>query len=153
MRWWAGKLSAIVLVLSLASCVSYVDVRAPAPGSVESPIECSSPLEQRGYLRRLRAQDDLSRRLDFVYLDSVRGPQDVILDRFRVENPAKDERGFFTVLADLFRSEPEYAPAYRIYMSIYGAGNCTGPAIPGFGFLDSAAPDAGAKAEAISSDQ
>ena len=122
------------LVAWASACVSYVDVRPPAKGSVENPVECGSPLEQRGYLKRLRGSD-LERRLEFEYLDSVPGPRDVILDRFRVENPAPDERGFFDVLLDEFRSEPEDPPAVRIYMSIYGPSPCEVDGVPGYRML------------------
>lgn len=124
------------------ACVSYVDLRPPVKGSVTSPVECGSPLEQRGYLKRLRAADDLQRRLEYEYLDSVAGPRDVILDRFRVENPVPDNRGFGTILLDLFRSEPEYPPAFRIYMSIYGPSPCELTPVPGYGFLLEEAGDA-----------
>ena len=124
----------VSLALSFSACVSYVDLRAPAKGSVENPVECGSPLDQRGYLKRLRGVD-LQQRLWYEYLDSVAGPNGVILDRFRVENPAPDERGFGTVFLDLFRSEPEYPPAFRVYMSIYGASPCELEGVPGYEFL------------------
>ncbi|MEQ9366819.1 MAG: hypothetical protein RIF32_21445, partial [Leptospirales bacterium] len=72
-----------LLSSSLAACVSYVDVRSPAKGSLDNPVECGSPLDQRGYLKRLRG-GELKRRMRYEYLDSVPGPRDVILDRFRV---------------------------------------------------------------------
>ncbi len=125
----------MLLAVMLSACVSYVDLRSPAKGSVENPVECGSPLDQRGYLKRLRAADDLKRRMHYDYLDSVAGLDGVILDRFRVENPAPDKRGFGAVFLDLFRSAPEYPPAFRIYMSIYGTSPCELEGIPGYGFL------------------
>ncbi|MCR9141303.1 MAG: hypothetical protein NXI24_03565 [bacterium] len=126
------------MAASTASCVSFVDLRPPAKGSVENPVECASPLQQRGYLKRLRRSDGETR-VQSEYLDSVAGPRDVILDRFRVENPAPDERGIGTILLDQFRSEPDYPPAFRVYMSIYGEDFCELEPVPGYEFLG---PDA-----------
>jgi hypothetical protein len=124
------------LLLSVVGCVSYVDVRPPAKGSVENPVACGSPQDQRGYLKRLRGPGiELERRLDYEYLDSILGPDDVVLDRFRVENPAPDSRGFAEVFLDLFRTEPIRPPAYRVYMSIYGDSPCEESAVPGYEFL------------------
>lgn len=126
-----------------SACISAVELRSPERGSVQRPVICDSPAAQRGYLKRLRAADDLSRELAYEYLGAVRGPDDQPLDRFAVENPAPDERGFGDILFDLFRSEPVYPPAYVIHMSIYGQGEETSAAsggcelerVPGFPML------------------
>ncbi len=126
--------------MTSTACVSAVELRSPERGSVQRPGLCSSPAAQRGYLKRLRAADDLSRELAYEYLGAIRGPDSQPLDRFAVENPAPDERGFGDTFFDLFRSEPVYPPAYVIHMSIYGetrasGGGCELERVPGFPLL------------------
>ncbi len=129
-------LYAMLIVMAAGRCVSYVDVAPDRPGGVNAPVRCASAEDQRGYLKRLRSSERPDERLDYEYLDAVLGPEDVVLDRFRVENPLPDERGPFAVLFDLFRFEPDYAPAYRVYLSMYGDDPlCGTEAPPGYELL------------------
>lgn len=125
-----------MLLICTSACVSYVDVAPDRPGGVNAPVACASAEDQRGYLKRLRSPERPGERLDYEYLDAVLGPEDAVLDRFRVENPAPDERGPFAVLFDLFRFTPDYPPAYRVYMSMYGSDPlCGTTAPPGYELL------------------
>lgn len=119
------------LVLLLASCHTYTDITAGAKGSVENPVLCDQPQGQRRYLNLLRGKE--GEEAAYEYLDSVAGPRGRILDRFRVENPArrKDTRSPFSQLLD-YVSEPVVPIAFRVYMDLYHPGKEDNEPVPGF---------------------
>jgi hypothetical protein len=113
-------------------CRTYVDIQPPAKGSVENPVLCDQPEGQRRYLRLMRGPDGSP--VKFEYLDAVQGPGGHILDRFKVENPARktDKRSMFSQLWDYIASDPEVPVYFRIYMDLYNPGKLDTEAVPGY---------------------
>jgi len=110
------------LLLFLASCQTYTDVRAGSKGSLENPVLCDQPAGQRRYLNLLRGKENEP--VQYEYLDSVPGPQGRILDRFAIENPErkKDKRSPISKALDYLRTDPEVPIYFRIYMDLYHPG-------------------------------
>lgn len=129
LRMSLPPLSAALLIVATNACVTVVDLPVDSRGGLQNPIVCDSPENQRQFLRRLQRAD--GERPAFEYESATMGPEDQILDRFRVENPAIDERDLVATVADLFREKPQHPPWLRLYMSIYGPRCADGPP-PGF---------------------
>lgn len=143
--------SGLFLALTCLSCASFVDLPPRAKGGVENPVLVSLPEGERAYLRRLRGPDQ--KPAEFRYLDAILGPTGVVLDRYRLENPAWSApgRSWWDRFKDSLVREPEVPVAFRIYMNMYHQGEPDRLAPPGFTYepLKEWEPKAGEKKSTV----
>ena len=106
-----------------------------------NPVRCDMPAGQRAYLKLLRAPD--GERVQYEYVDSIMGPEDVILDRFLLRNPAYDSqaRSVFELLLDALRPDPDAPRWFRIYMNMYNPGVLDREPVPGFEMMRAPRPE------------